>query len=109
MRIIDYKDWYKQGIELFGEGVKHWLFKCPACGNTQSIDDFLEAGLSLEEAQGRFYFSCIGRYDKTQGCDYTNGGLINIAPTKVVKGEDEFTVFEFATKPNKVLNTKFLR
>ncbi len=105
---MTFEEWMKKGEELFGEDKKNWRFKCPACGNTQTIAEFIKLGLDKDKILGIFYYSCIGRWDKTQGCDYTTGGLFNISPIKIIKDGQESYAFAFAEEENKVKSTKFL-
>lgn len=62
-----------------------------------------------DDIQGVLFYSCIGRWDKSQGCDYTNDGLICIAPITVTVDEFRIPVFNFATKVKKIKHTKFIR
>ena len=54
----------KRRTELFGEDRKNWRFKCPSCGNTQTIAEFIDLGLEKEKILGIFHYSCIGRWFK---------------------------------------------
>ncbi len=57
--------------------------------------DFIENNVS--EPDGKFYFSCIGRWVKDRGCDWTLGGLLQIHNTEVVTDDgDTVPVFDFA-------------
>jgi hypothetical protein len=92
--IIFYDDWVAKGIELFGDNRKEWRFKCPVCGNIQSANDFIHFG--IEEPESKIYFSCIGRWVKGTGCDYTLGGLLKANMHYVIKDCLCTPVFEFA-------------
>ncbi len=108
MREIKYEDWIKEGESLFGKDKKKWKFACPNCGNIQSYNDFKKLGRDGLEIESVVYFSCIGRWiddckgeigNKKSPCNYTNGGLFNLAKLKVLKdGEKSSSVFEFAKK-----------
>lgn len=79
--------WRARGKELFGEDFTKWRFRCPVCGHVQTFQDFVDLGLTKEDACGVFYFSCIGRWmedtkgtlkNKKSPCDYTCGGLLRL-------------------------------
>ena len=109
MRTITLAEWKAEGTEKFGENMMEWKFECPACGNVQSPEDFMkfkDRGATPSDA----YFNCIGRFagykkvpgKKTQPCDYTMGGLIQLAKTIVIGEEgEENRVFEFASSTDK--------
>jgi len=88
------EEWKNKAKELFGDDYKDWKFKCPQCGNVQSFRDF--EGL-VEDPSSVFYFSCIGRWKKGVGCDWTLGGLFRIHEVEITT-EDGTVVpsFEFA-------------
>ena len=101
---IDFDAWYSKGVELFGKDVHQWRFVCPSCGNIQKRSDFVELGLDESKIANIFYFSCIGRWNGHSDvpmlsgkspCNYTNGGLINISKTMVIKEGKEILVFAF--------------
>lgn len=93
--VLTLDEWKLKGRSLFGENSNLWKFKCASCGGIQSLQDFIDAG--IEEPLGIFYFSCIGRWVKGRGCDWTLGGLFQIHTTEVI-GENgkNVAVFEFA-------------
>lgn len=70
-----------QGVPI--EDVK---FRCPRCGTVQSARDLIEAGAgkNLDEVEGYLAFSCVGRFTKDKGCDWTLGGLLKIHTFEVV-------------------------
>ncbi len=92
--VILYEGWIKELKNRFGDDSKKWAFKCPSCGNIQSGYDFIEH--KVENPQDKVYFSCIGRYVKGIGCDWTLGGLLQINKVSVLKGALIFPVFEMA-------------
>lgn len=92
--IITYEDWIISLNDRFGPDKEKWAFRCPRCGNIQTIKDFLDHG--IDNAESRVYFSCIGRYVKGIGCDWTLGGLFKINKTSVIKDAQVFPVFEMA-------------
>lgn len=88
-------EWKKEGKKLYGKQVAQWQFKCPACGGVQSKQDFIDA--NIENADSKFYFSCIGRWVKGKGCNWTLGGLLQIHKREVISEEGKLVpVFEFA-------------
>lgn len=87
--------WKEKGMELFGTDIEQWKFKCPACGQIQSLADFKAANVPTPE--GKFYFSCIGRWVPGRGCDWTLGGLLQIHAVEVIDQDgDILPAFEFA-------------
>jgi hypothetical protein len=88
------KDWRKEAVEKFGKNAKKWKFKCARCGNVQSMEDF--KGL-VDDPNSVVHFSCIGRWKKGVGCDWTLGGLFQIHTLDVINEDgNSFPVFEFA-------------
>lgn len=87
-------DWFKKANELFGPDQKLWKFKCPQCGGIQTLNDFIEARVT--EPGNKFYFSCIGRWVKGRGCDWTLGGLFQIHKIEVLVEGRNIPVFEFS-------------
>ena len=78
----EYKKQMKaQNCEL--EDVK---FICPRCKTHQSARDLINAGAGkdIDEVEKYLAFSCVGRFDKTKGCDWTLGGLFQIHTLEVV-------------------------
>lgn len=82
----------------FGKDTNDWKFICPSCGTVISVADYKNAGAP----QGAIGFSCIGRYlpkcNEAFGgpgsgpCNYTNGGLFNIAPV-IISNDGKQTPF----------------
>lgn len=93
-KVIIYEDWITALKIRFGKDPKNWAFKCPACGNIQTCNDFIEAGIS--DPESNVYFNCIGRYVKGKGCDWTLGGFFSIHKVSVLKNAQVFPVFEMA-------------
>jgi hypothetical protein len=92
--VIEYDSWISALKEKYGEDSKKWKFKCPSCGNEQSIEDFLSH--NIEEPENKVYYNCIGRYVSGIGCDWTLGGLFKINKVSVLKDAVVFPVFEIA-------------
>jgi len=95
--IVMYNDWVADLKEKWGKDPKNWKFVCAKCGNIQCSQDFIDIG---EDPEGKVYFSCIGRYTKKVGCDWTLGGLFTIHKTVVVKDMLIIPVFETADPKN---------
>lgn len=96
MKTVTLDEWKKEAESIFGEGsnVKTWQFKCVSCGQSQTLQEFIDA--KIENADTRFYYSCIGRYVKGRGCDWTLGGLLTIHTKEVISQEGKpIPVFEF--------------
>lgn len=108
MKTITRKEWYEEGEKKFGKDKKKWKFVCPNCGHVQSYEDFLKTNIPKDEIANVLYFSCIGRWieeckgelgNKKSPCNYTNGGLFNLARLEVVNENGSKTsVFEFGEK-----------
>ena len=117
METEKYKDytqseWEKEAKRLFGEDFTKWTFKCPMCGNIQSIEDFRQykkGGATPNSA----YSECIGRYMSKEKvttafgnknkkvkmpCDYASYGLFRIGHKVKLENGEETTSFPFAHK-----------
>ena len=94
--ILKYDDWVNSLKDRFGEDSKQWKFKCPNCGGTQSIQDFLDNGVKDPDRQ--VYFNCIGRFVADIGCDWSLGGLFKLHKTVVIQDMQIIPVFEMAEK-----------
>jgi hypothetical protein len=91
MKKLTKQDWQKLGTELFGDRWSKWKFQCVKCGHIQSGEDFKALGMEPNEIQKYIGFSCIGRFNKKVGCDWTLGGLFTIHTAEV----DGQPIFEF--------------
>jgi hypothetical protein len=98
MKKLTLQDWKKEGEKLYGTDMKKWKFVCAQCGETQTLQDFIDN--KVKNPEERFFFSCIGRWDKKRGCDWTLGGLLTIHKTEVINEENK-TVAVFEFKKNK--------
>ena len=88
-KTIKLADFIKEAKEKYGEDSKKWKFKCAKCGCIQSAEDFAQLSEFENNKQniGNYVgFSCIGRFDKGKGCDWTLGGLFTIHTLEI---EDE--------------------
>jgi hypothetical protein len=87
------------------ENLKDIKFRCPVCGNGQSINDFIEAGVDKDKIEGVFYFSCIGRFTGAKSmsekpCNYTSGGLLKMNSLFVIDEDGkDIGVFDFSDNP----------
>ena len=82
------EEWHKEGTLKFGSDFLDWVFVCPICKKKMSVRDYKEAK-APEEAVA---FSCVGRWNKEQGCNYAGDGLLQYNPIDV----DGTKVFDFA-------------
>ncbi len=108
MVTISCEDWRREAEKRYGEMHRKIRFRCPSCGYEQSGEDFLKLGMTPEQVVSKVGFSCIGRQmqncqDAFTGppgpCNYAGGGLIRIAPIRVMDGTKEVYVFDFADDP----------
>ncbi len=95
---------WKAEVKKRGD-IKKLKFRCPVCGNYQSIKDFEKTEIEKDEIEGGFYFSCIGRWTGAgsmgeKPCNYTSGGLFVLNDLFVIdKDEKKIPVFDFADNP----------
>lgn len=91
MKTMTRAEWLEEGEKRFGPDVRKWLFVCPSCGTAQSAEDFYAAGFERGKGEVNKYlgFSCIGRFSKDKGCDWTLGGLFHIHTLEVIDDEGE--------------------
>ncbi len=76
-------------------------FKCPSCKTVQSAQSLIDAGAGddFDAVQKFLGFSCIGRFTKKRGCDWSLGGLFKIHKLEVEDPEGKIHPhFEVATK-----------
>ena len=61
-------------------------FECPSCKTLQCAQDLIDAGAGkdFDEVEKYLGYSCIGRFDKTNGCDWTLGGFLQIHELEVI-------------------------
>lgn len=61
-------------------------FQCPRCKTVQSARDLINAGAGkdFDDVEKYLAFSCVGRWDKDKGCDWTLGGLFRIHELEVI-------------------------
>jgi len=105
---ISQEEYEKIAVNLYGENLRDWKFRCPFCEKVMSGLDYKNAGVPVDEIGGVIGYSCLGRFlkeknsamfsskDKKQKnglyCDYTTGGLFNFSPICVIdeKGEEHW-------------------
>ena len=82
-------DEFHEAIKLQGCKIKNVTFCCPACKTLQSAQDLIDAGAGKNVAEVEKYlaFSCIGRFTKDKGCDWTLGGLFKIHTLEIITEE----------------------
>lgn len=68
-----------------GVPINKVLFRCPRCETPQCADDLIDAGAgeNIDEVEKYLGFSCVGRWNKEKGCDWTLGGLFRIHKLEV--------------------------
>ncbi len=66
--------------------IEEVTFRCPRCKTLQAAQDLINAGAgrTIDEVEKYLAFSCIGRWTKDKGCDWTLGGLLQIHELEVV-------------------------
>lgn len=111
MKTMTHEEFLAEARRRFGEDPKKWKVVCPACGTVQSIQQFIDAGVSAEDISSCFAFSCIGRFTKQgdagitahhrnqpwdKGCNWTLGGLLRIHTLEVVIDGHNRMTFELA-------------
>ena len=69
--------------------IEEVTFRCPKCKTLQSANDLIKAGAgkNLDDVEKFVAFSCVGRWDKTKGCDWTLGGLFKIHELEVITAD----------------------
>lgn len=107
MITITHAEWLAE-LRKRGEQARLVKFRCPSCGYEQSGQDFLDLGMTPEQAASKAGFSCIGRWLPTcreaftggpGPCNYAGGGLIGLNPIRVIAGDKTIAVFDFADSP----------
>jgi len=101
METINKEDWNKLGKELYGKKGRNWKFICPRCKTIQCGQDLLDLDVPLNLIESAIGFSCIGRFTKEKGCDWTLGGLFQIHELEIIDEDGEkFRRFKFADEPH---------
>jgi hypothetical protein len=92
-------EWAMIGINRFGPDRDLWIFTCPACGKTQSVADFVEAGMNPTLARRYAGVHCIGNYyTELANCSHTVDLLFETGKNDIVRLPDgsKISVFPFA-------------
>lgn len=96
MEVISRDAWLEKAKTLFGTDPLKWKFKCPSCGQIQSGQDFMDAGMEKQKAMQLVYQECIGRHTKDRGCDWAVYGLLSIHEVEVEYEKIRTPIFNFA-------------
>jgi len=103
---MTYQEWLDKAEAMFGKSPRDWTFICPVCEQTQSGQDFVDAGLEPKEAANYLGFSCIGRFNPDKGCDYAGGGLFRLNPVHVTGPDGKVHQYmAFADMATVLMNT----
>lgn len=95
MEEISRHDWIAKAQKLFGGNPINWKFKCISCGEVQTANDFINAGIEKEKAMQLVYQECIGRHIKDRGCDWCLYGFLHIHELEVENEGTKTAVFRF--------------
>ena len=87
------QEWWNEGEKLFGYDMENWKFICPKCGRINTGKEFV--GLT-DNWKNIMYQHCIGRYDKTKGCDWSANGFLPMDCDTVIYEGRKVHVFHFA-------------
>ena len=118
---MKHHEWLEKAKKLYGENPGDWKFKCPICHTIQTAKDFVNAGLSKEEASTSIAQECIGRYlpekQKAFGdrkkdkfvkgvpCNYAGYGLFKLNPIEIIMDDGtKYQAFDFADKEKEEIN-----
>lgn len=79
-------DEFQAALKAQGKPIEQVTLECPRCGTLQCANDLIAAGAGndLDEVEKYLGFSCIGRFDKSKGCDWTLGGLFKLHKFEVI-------------------------
>jgi len=79
-------DEFLAAIKSQNKDILDVTFQCPRCKTLQSANDLIAAGAgkNLDEVERYLAFSCIGRFDKSKGCDWTLGGVFQFHELEVI-------------------------
>lgn len=96
VREMNHDEWISEAVRRFGRNPREWKFKCVRCGEIQTMNDLIEAGVPEGDVERYMGFSCIGRWDSERGCDWTLGGLLTMHTLEVITEDGPRPCFEFA-------------
>lgn len=79
-------DEFHAALKAQGVPVQEVKLICPRCKTAQCANDLIAAGAGkdIDEVEKYLGFSCVGRFDKTKGCDWTLGGLFQLHELEVI-------------------------
>ena len=98
---VTFDQWVKQGEELYGKSRLKWKLICPRCKTVITVEEYPE-----KVRDGAAGFSCIGRYVKDKGCDWSLGGLFTIHTKEVVTDDGNANpIFRFADEDQDSVGT----
>ena len=87
---ITLKNFMEKCRTLYGKSTLNVIWICPVCKTEQSGKDFInKLNMKPEEVVDYMGFSCIGRWSKDMGCDYTLGGLFQLSKLKIIDDEGQ--------------------
>jgi len=108
---MPHAEWLAEGRRRFGDDPKSWQFRCPVCGNIQTMEDFERVVAGPHSV----YQECIGRHlpsrasdfaqtpakDGTKSpCDYAAYGLFQFGWKVIDEAGKAVPVFPFADPPS---------
>ena len=70
MRRLKKEEFFAEMMTKFGAEQLAWRFRCPECGTAQSLQDYVDAGITREDAADGLGSQCIGNRVKHLGCTY---------------------------------------
>lgn len=79
-------DEFHAALKAQGLPIEDVQFRCPRCKTPQSARDLIAAGAGadFDEVEKYLGYSCVGRFDPSQGCNWTLGGLFQLHELEVV-------------------------
>lgn len=82
---------FKETLEAQGVSREQYKFICPHCKTIQCAQDLIDAGAgkTFDEVKKYLAFSCVGRFTKDKGCNWTLGGLFQIHELEVITPDGE--------------------
>lgn len=91
--LIKHSDFLAEAKKRFGKDPTKWKFVCPACGRVNSGQEFKDAGATPNDMAQ----CCIGRFDRSKGCNWAAFGLFDICSVHVEFDDGSVSpAFEFA-------------